>query len=117
MSEARDGLKFRVIVSNASGSVTSEVATLTVGSNDFVVNDVTYTKLSDTTCAVKSYAGTAQSLTIPATVEGFKVVEIGEGAFEGNTDLKSITLPSSIVAIRARAFKGCANLSEMKQLG
>ena len=80
---------------------------------DIVVNDVTYQKLTDTTCLVKSYAGSATSLTIPDKIEGMTVTEIGEEAFMDNKKLVSIDLPDTITVIRARAFKNCSNLSDM----
>jgi uncharacterized protein involved in tellurium resistance len=102
------------VVSDGSTSVTSETAELTIESHDFTENDITYTKLSDTTCAVVKYNGSASSVIVPETVNGLTVVEIGESAFEGNTSLQSIDLPDSITVIRKAAFKGCTNLGEMK---
>ena len=79
-----------------------------------VLNDVTYEPITDTTCKVVSYSGTASSLTIPEKVNGMTVTEIGEEAFMDNKYLVSIDLPDTITVIRARAFKNCSNLSEMK---
>ena len=79
-----------------------------------ILNDVTYEPLTDTTCAVISYSGSANSLVIPGTVNGMTVTEIGEEAFMDNKYLVSIDLPDTITVIRARAFKNCSNLSEMK---
>ena len=42
------------------------------------------------------------------------VVEIGAQAFEGNTKLKSVTLPATIEIIGRRAFAECKNLLEVK---
>lgn len=78
-----------------------------------VIDDVTYNPLTSTTCAVVSYAGTAASLTIPETVDGMTVTEIGVEAFMDNKTLTSIDLPDTITVIRARAFKGCTSLSDM----
>ena len=54
---------------------------------------------------------------IPETVEHngttYKVTIIGEGAFEGNTSLTKVTIPSSIIAIGDNAFKGCSNLESI----
>ncbi|MBO4535428.1 MAG: leucine-rich repeat domain-containing protein, partial [Clostridia bacterium] len=43
----------------------------------------------------------------------YTVVEIGEGAFAGQSGLKSIELPSSIITIAKDAFKGCTSLREI----
>jgi hypothetical protein len=69
--------------------------------------------IGDGTVEVKSYDGSAASVTIPQTVEGYTVTAIGEGAFEGNTALVSIDLPDTIEVIGARAFKNCTSLTTM----
>ena len=51
---------------------------------------------------------------IPETVtyhsKTFTVTEIGANAFENNTNLSAVTIPSSITHIGDKAFKGCSNL-------
>ena len=54
------------------------------------------------------------TLTVPNTVAGLPVLEIGAQAFEGNTKLKSVTLPATIEIIGRRAFAECKNLLEVK---
>ena len=51
----------------------------------------------------------------PQDVNGtsYPVGEIGESAFENNTKLTSVTIPSSVNYIGANAFKGCSNMSEV----
>ena len=80
---------------------------------EFVRDWVTYEVLDGGILRVRSYDGTATSLTIPQTVEGYTVVEIGTSAFEGNQVLQSIDLPDSIQTIGRRAFKDCSNLRSM----
>jgi len=46
------------------------------------------------------------SLTIPAVINGFNVGAIEEGAFEGWTQLKSVSLPAGMFYIGSRAFYG-----------
>ena len=67
-----------------------------------------------TSIVVVKYNGTASTLTVPSTVAGLPVVEIGAQAFEGNTKLKSVTLPATIEIIGRRAFAECKNLLEVK---
>ena len=43
----------------------------------------------------------------------YTVTEIGEGAFENNTNLTSVSIPSSISNIGDKAFKGCSNLKSI----
>ena len=77
------------------------------------VNDVLYTLGEDQKLTVTGYTGTASSLVIPETVDGFTVTAVGASAFEGNTVLHEIDLPDTITAIGSRAFKNCSNLSSM----
>lgn len=41
------------------------------------------------------------------------VTEIGLGAFEGCTSLKSVTIPDSVTKIGCYAFNGCASLKSV----
>ena len=43
--------------------------------------------------------------------------EIKEGAFEGNQDLISITIPNTVKRIGSKAFLGCSNLQDMEYEG
>ncbi len=109
-----NGREYRCIVKDNSGnSVTSDAVLVTIIS-DIVIDDVTYAPLTADTCKIVSYSGSASSLVIPEVVQSMTVVEVGEEAFMGNTSLVSIDLPDTITVIRARAFKNCSNLSEMK---
>ena len=75
----------------------------------------TYEKTSDGTgVIVTGYLVQDSTLVVPAEVKGLPVTEIGVEAFMGNKQLVSIDLPDTITVIRARAFKNCSNLSEMK---
>ena len=80
-----------------------------------VTGDFVFAVRDDSTgIVVVKYNGTASTLTVPNTVAGLPVVEIGAQAFEGNTKLKSITLPATIEIIGRRAFAECKNLLEVK---
>ena len=80
-----------------------------------VTGDFVFAIRDDSTgIVVVKYNGTASTLTVPNTVAGLPVVEIGAQAFEGNTKLKSVTLPATIEIIGRRAFAECKNLLEVK---
>ncbi len=46
-------------------------------------------------------------------LQGVNLKEIGEEAFSGCTELKTITLPSSIKTVYASAFSGCTKLTDV----
>ena len=107
--------QYRCVVTDAAGkSVTSDAAILTI-EEDVTIDGVVYARLADNSgYYVKQYNGNAANVEVRGTVNDMTVTEIGENAFMGNTTLVSVDLPDSIVVIRARAFKDCINLKEMK---
>lgn len=58
--------------------------------------------------AVSDFNG--QQLVIPATLDGYTVTAIGGWAFNGLTDLKSVSIPNSITSVGVGLFAGCKNL-------
>ena len=80
----------------------------------YVVDDVVYELNGSSTLTIKAYEGNASSIIIPSSIDGLSVTEVGECAFENNTNIVSIDLPDTIVVIKRRAFAGCSNLKEMK---
>ena len=108
-----DGYQYQCVVTNGTGAtVTSNVATLTV-TDTFVVDGITYKVTEGTNVEVSAYSGSSSSVTIPATVNGYNVIRVGEAAFEGNTALTSIDLPDTIQTIGKRAFANCTNLASV----
>ncbi len=69
-----------------------------------------YVTLDDGTIEIRSYTGKRRYITVPEEIEGKAVSSIGEFAFEGETRLREVRLPSRLRRIRAGAFAGCTNL-------
>src|SRR5699024_5102363 len=44
-------------------------------------------------------------------IDGIKVYSIGDNAFEGNTKITSVTIPSGVKLVKDDAFMNCTNLS------
>ncbi len=53
------------------------------------------------------------SIEIPDTYRGKPVTGIGDGAFEGRTDIVSVAIPASVRTIGERAFCGCEGLEDI----
>lgn len=53
----------------------------------------------------------ATRITIPSQVDGFTVIEIGQGSFSECQNLTSVSIPNTIVGIRPFAFKRCNKLT------
>lgn len=52
-------------------------------------------------------------INVPEQIGDLKVLKIGDNAFNGQTNLKKITLPDSVTVIGGSAFAGCTNLTNM----
>lgn len=50
---------------------------------------------------------------LPISYRGTTVTAIGEGAFKGRTDIKTITIPDTYTQIGKEAFSGCSNLETL----
>ncbi len=73
----------------------------------------TYVVLDDGSVEIRSYTGRRRFITVPDMIEGRVVSSIGERAFEGQTRLREVKLPSTLTRIKLRAFYGCSSLSNI----
>lgn len=62
---------------------------------------------------VTGYTGSDTTVTVPDWYNSLPVTEIGASAFQGNTAIKIVKLPSSIEKIASAAFKGCTSLEKV----
>ncbi len=68
---------------------------------------------SDKTASLTSYNGIGTDLVIPATIDGYKIVEIGYGFCEENEELRSVIISDGIIDIGAYAFNRCPRLKDI----
>lgn len=71
-------------------------------------------ELWEGTYRVVGYQGTGETLILPAVLDGIAVTAIQEGAFAGNTLLKTVFLPSSVITVGEGIFAGCGGLQEVR---
>ncbi len=76
------------------------------------VSGFTYT-VSNDAATITGYQGEEENVTVPLTINGYTVKNIGTGAFCNNTKLKEITIPEYIENIGAKAFYGCLSLEKI----
>lgn len=67
-------------------------------------------KADGTGCVLAAYNGQAASVTVPDWYNNLPVNAIGDGAFQGNTAVQEVALPSTITVIGKAAFKNCTSL-------
>ena len=82
------------------GSVTASAAT----DGSFTYEDIAGG------AAVTGYTGSEQNLSIPGTLGGKTVIAIADGAFQGNTTIQALALPSTCKAVGWQAFARCTQL-------
>lgn len=76
--------------------------------------DFTYTANPiDNTVTITQYTGATRELAIPAMIDGMPVIVIGNGAFRGNTKLRSVIIPDSVLTIEDYAFSECSRLASI----
>ena len=88
--------------------------------NEVKIDNVVYNIYNDYTAQINKYPGNPEILTIPESVsyEGysFKINSIGDYAFLECTNLKSLTMPSSVTKIGQYAFYCCTDLKDVYYL-
>ena len=90
---------------------------------DCEVDGIYYNRISATEFEVTYYSSTSNAeaykgeVIIPASViyngRTFKVISVGNSAFEGCTGLTSVTIPNSVTSIYSNAFQGCSGLTSV----
>lgn len=59
---------------------------------------------------LSEYTGDESSVSIPSKVGSSNVIAIGTGAFMGNTNITTVSIPSTVTRIGMEAFSDCTNL-------
>jgi len=88
---------------------------LTVGVSAESDGMYTYLVLTrDQTVVIQSYDGPGGHVTVPDTLGGYPVSEIGMDAFEDRDDLLSLTLPDGLTEFSPYACSGCDRLQAFR---
>ena len=78
---------------------------------EYQSGDYKYSVNTDGSAVITSYLGNAKKLSVPDTLEGHRVVDIGAYACELCETFTSITLPEGLKNIGEGVFWGCTNLT------
>ena len=76
--------------------------------NDEPLKGFTYT-VSNGYATITGYSGAEKTLVIPASIDGYKIIAIGDGAFE-DSRLESVIISDGVESIGWFAFNGCVKL-------
>lgn len=74
----------------------------------------TYATGSDGGITLTSYSGKDANPVIPSEIGGKKVTAIGDSCFAGNTKIRNITIPDTVVSIGDYAFECCGAMTSVK---
>ena len=74
---------------------------------------LTYTVTDGKACITGTTGTITGDFTVPAEIDGYPVVEIGEGAFAKQTGLISVTISEGIETVGSDCFSDCYNLVKL----
>ncbi|MEE1280888.1 MAG: leucine-rich repeat protein [Acutalibacteraceae bacterium] len=72
-----------------------------------------YRLLDDGTAEITKYIGNETNITIPSSIDGYKVTSLGYASFQTSNPV-SVTIPDTVTTIGYIAFKYCTNLIDIK---
>ena len=78
-----------------------------------VVAIYAYSLDEDENATITKFLGNASALMIPSELDGYTVVAIGDKAFQGNKNIRSVIIPDTVKKIGASAFADCTNLGNV----
>lgn len=90
------------------------VAEVTVVNENRHDGKLVYTEYSDGTAVLTGYDGTLTELILPDTVDGLKLVGIGNQAFDNEPALTTLRCGANITWIGYEAFYGCTALTTVE---
>ena len=90
-----------------SAYVYDDTGKLHFGDIDYIVTDSGEVEIS-------RYLGNDSSFTIPARIDGRKVVSIGRNAFKEEKHIKSVIIPTTVESIGMEAFASCDSLTSIR---
>ncbi len=77
-------------------------------------NGILYSVIDNFYIMISGYNGENPEVVIPSSINELPVVGIEDLAFENNTVITSIEIPSSVLTIGAAILKGCSNIQTIK---
>lgn len=72
-----------------------------------------YRILENGKAEILRYTGNEGEVEIPEEIDGKEVSSIGYGAFAGNSQIESVTIPGKVTSLQYGAFLSCSNLKRV----
>ncbi len=82
---------------------------------DAVDSSSYFVRSSNVIVGLTEKAKGVNKITLPETLDGVRIIKLGDGVFKNNTDIVSVTFPSNSYyeEIGTEAFKGCTSLTNV----
>lgn len=93
-----------------TGIVSKIIPANTLSASAAVWGNWEYTVLKDNTCKITKYRGTEQNVIPPVAINGHTVSAFGNSAFEGNSFIRSVSIPKGVSSLPSYTFRNCSNL-------
>lgn len=106
--------KFLSVFFSLTILLTAMLTGFTASAEELTEGFYQYSVYNGEACITDVDTSISGDVVIPSTLGGYKVVYIGESAFEGCTRINRITVPDTVKQIYAWAFWKCRNLEEIK---
>lgn len=74
---------------------------------------VEYEVLQDGTIMITNWFGGGKNISLPDTIDGYRVSVIGPEAFKGKLEIESVVIPEGVKEISPSAFETCEKLSSV----
>jgi hypothetical protein len=107
--EVADSAETAVLENEDAAAAEQESADLQASS----VSDFTYEELNGSFVTITGYSGTDTEVVIPSVIGEYTVQEIAAKAFQNNTSITSVAVPSTVLVVRNYAFAGCSSLESI----
>ena len=98
---------FTVFAQTAQTAVSQDDGEESIGDWEFKVND------GSETVTITKYVGKGSKVSVPSSINGKKVVSIGDSALSWCNTITSVQVPDSVVHIGKSAFSQCVKLENV----
>ncbi len=81
--------------------------------SNYPTSSFTYEVIDDKSIKITGINTQVKNVTIPFEIDGYRVVEIGDNAFNGNCNIESVNVAVTVEKIGANAFANCSSLQKV----
>ena len=96
-----------------NGTITISTPPAVEAGFEYTLYDFSDGSQTITAASITRYLGSDSAVSIPATLGGYPVKEIGEAAFQFNEDIISVVIPDGVASIGEHAFSNCPELESV----